>query len=76
MEYLIDRCAPPGMYLIIITKKKKAGDLLGHTIWKATDFDIISYKKTMLHLTDSQVMQWCPLMDDIITLYSSTLDCK
>ncbi|RXM27330.1 Phosphatidylinositide phosphatase SAC1-A [Acipenser ruthenus] len=43
-----------GMYLIIITKKKKVGDLFGHTIWKATEFDIISYKKTVLHLTDNQ----------------------
>uniref|UniRef100_A0A672PCV2 Phosphatidylinositide phosphatase SAC1-A-like n=1 Tax=Sinocyclocheilus grahami TaxID=75366 RepID=A0A672PCV2_SINGR len=44
-----------GMYLIVITKKKKVGDLLGHAVWKATDFDIISYKKTVLHLTDTQV---------------------
>ncbi|XP_029445325.1 phosphatidylinositide phosphatase SAC1 isoform X1 [Rhinatrema bivittatum] len=44
-----------GNYLIIIAKKKKVGDLLNHTIWKATDFDILSYKKTMLHLTDAQL---------------------
>ncbi|CAL8287485.1 unnamed protein product [Merluccius merluccius] len=44
-----------GMYLIVITKKKKVGDLLGHTVWKAVDFDVISYKKTMLHLTDNQM---------------------
>uniref|UniRef100_A0A8C4ZW81 Phosphatidylinositol-3-phosphatase SAC1 n=1 Tax=Gadus morhua TaxID=8049 RepID=A0A8C4ZW81_GADMO len=44
-----------GMYLIVITKKKKVGDLLGHAVWKAVDFDIISYKKTMLHLTDNQM---------------------
>ncbi|NP_001086149.1 phosphatidylinositol-3-phosphatase SAC1 isoform 1 [Xenopus laevis] len=44
-----------GMYLIVITRRKKVGDLLNHSIWKATDFDIISYKKTMLHLTDSQL---------------------
>lgn len=31
------------------------GDLLGHAVWKALDFDIISYKKTILHLTDNQV---------------------
>uniref|UniRef100_A0A673IPM4 SAC domain-containing protein n=1 Tax=Sinocyclocheilus rhinocerous TaxID=307959 RepID=A0A673IPM4_9TELE len=43
------------MYLIVITKKKKVGDLLGHAIWKATDFDIVSYKKTVLHLTDTQM---------------------
>ncbi|XP_037310096.1 phosphatidylinositol-3-phosphatase SAC1-B [Pungitius pungitius] len=44
-----------GMYLVVITKKKKVGDLLGHTVWKAVDFDIVSYKKTILHLTDTQM---------------------
>ncbi|XP_063308087.1 phosphatidylinositol-3-phosphatase SAC1 isoform X2 [Pelobates fuscus] len=44
-----------GMYLIVITRRKKVGDLLQHSIWKASDFDIISYKKTMLHLTDMQL---------------------
>lgn len=44
-----------GMYLVVITKKKKVGDLLGHAVWKAVDFDIISFKKTVLHLTDNQV---------------------
>nr|A1L244.1 RecName: Full=Phosphatidylinositol-3-phosphatase SAC1-B; AltName: Full=Phosphatidylinositol-4-phosphate phosphatase; AltName: Full=Suppressor of actin mutations 1-like protein B [Danio rerio]AAI29345.1 Zgc:158642 [Danio rerio]AAI65691.1 Zgc:158642 protein [Danio rerio] len=44
-----------GVYLIVITKKKKVGDLLGHAVWKASDFDIISYKKTVLHLTDNQM---------------------
>uniref|UniRef100_A0A672GT05 SAC1 like phosphatidylinositide phosphatase n=1 Tax=Salarias fasciatus TaxID=181472 RepID=A0A672GT05_SALFA len=31
---------------VIITKKKKVGDLLGHAVWKAVAFDILSYKKT------------------------------
>ncbi|XP_075952646.1 phosphatidylinositol-3-phosphatase SAC1-B [Anarhichas minor] len=44
-----------GMYLVVITKKKKVGDLLGHAVWKAVDFDIVSYKKTILHLTDNQM---------------------
>ncbi|XP_056376206.1 phosphatidylinositol-3-phosphatase SAC1 isoform X2 [Hyla sarda] len=44
-----------GMYLIVITRKKKVGELLNHSIWKATDFDIISYKKTILHLNDTQL---------------------
>ncbi|XP_068603089.1 phosphatidylinositol-3-phosphatase SAC1-A [Brachionichthys hirsutus] len=44
-----------GMYLVVITKTTKVGDLLGHAVWKAHDFDIISYKKTVLHLTDSQM---------------------
>uniref|UniRef100_A0A669EC52 SAC1 like phosphatidylinositide phosphatase b n=1 Tax=Oreochromis niloticus TaxID=8128 RepID=A0A669EC52_ORENI len=45
-----------GMYLVVITKKRKVGDLLGHAVWKALDFDVISYKKTILHLTDNQVV--------------------
>ncbi|XP_073677522.1 phosphatidylinositol-3-phosphatase SAC1-A [Garra rufa] len=44
-----------GMYLIVITRKKKVGDLFGHTVWKAVEFDVISYKKTILHLTDIQM---------------------
>ncbi|KAM4581311.1 phosphatidylinositol-3-phosphatase SAC1-B [Odontesthes bonariensis] len=44
-----------GMYLVVITKKKKVGDLLGHVVWKALDFEIISYKKTILHLNDNQM---------------------
>ncbi|NXE11129.1 SAC1 phosphatase, partial [Lophotis ruficrista] len=44
-----------GTYLIVITKKKKVGEIFSHAIWKATDFDILSYKKTMLHLTDIQL---------------------
>lgn len=44
-----------GNYLIVITKKIKIGEFFNHVIWKATDFDILSYKKTMLHLTDIQV---------------------
>ncbi|XP_030878036.1 phosphatidylinositide phosphatase SAC1-like, partial [Leptonychotes weddellii] len=44
-----------GNYLIVITKKTKIGEFFNHVIWKAADFDILSYKKTMLHLTDIQV---------------------
>uniref|UniRef100_A0A8C1JM02 SAC1 like phosphatidylinositide phosphatase a n=1 Tax=Cyprinus carpio TaxID=7962 RepID=A0A8C1JM02_CYPCA len=44
-----------GMYLIVITRKRKVGDLFGHTVWKALEFDVISYKKTILHLTDFQM---------------------
>lgn len=43
------------MYLIVITRKRNVGSLMGHAVWKAVDFDIISYKKTMLHLSEIQV---------------------
>ncbi|XP_061571182.1 phosphatidylinositol-3-phosphatase SAC1-B isoform X1 [Cololabis saira] len=44
-----------GMYLVVITRKTKVGDLLGHAVWKALDFKVISYKKTVLHLNDNQM---------------------
>ncbi|KAG7325830.1 hypothetical protein KOW79_010755 [Hemibagrus wyckioides] len=44
-----------GMYLIVITRKKKVGDLFGHVVWKAMEFDLIPYKKTILHLTETQM---------------------
>lgn len=47
------------MYLIVITRKKKMGELAGHTVWKATEFDVIPYKKTILHLTETQVSACC-----------------
>ncbi|XP_068566902.1 phosphatidylinositol-3-phosphatase SAC1-A [Cebidichthys violaceus] len=43
-----------GMYLIVITRKRNVGSLLGHAVWKAVDFDVISYKKTVLHLSETQ----------------------
>lgn len=44
-----------GMYLMVITRKKNVGSLLGHAVWKAVDFDVICYKKTVLHLSEIQV---------------------
>ncbi|KAJ3609330.1 hypothetical protein NHX12_023853 [Muraenolepis orangiensis] len=43
-----------GMYLIVITKRRNVGSLLGHAVWKMVEFEIISYKKTLLHLTEAQ----------------------
>lgn len=43
-----------GMYLVVITRKRNVGSLMGHAVWKAVDFDIISYKRTMLHLSEIQ----------------------
>uniref|UniRef100_A0A672H6S9 Phosphatidylinositide phosphatase SAC1-A n=1 Tax=Salarias fasciatus TaxID=181472 RepID=A0A672H6S9_SALFA len=43
-----------GMYLVVITRKRNVGSLLGHAVWKAVDFDVISYKKTVLHLSEIQ----------------------
>ena len=45
-----------GAYLIVITKREKVGELLGHTIWRLADTEIHSYKRTTTHLTEQQVM--------------------
>ncbi|XP_077052553.1 phosphatidylinositol-3-phosphatase SAC1-A [Siphateles boraxobius] len=59
-----------GMYLIVITRKRKVGDLFGHTVWKAVEFDVISYKKTILHLTDIQMQD----NKTFLTMISSVLN--
>ncbi|XP_014783783.1 phosphatidylinositol-3-phosphatase SAC1 [Octopus bimaculoides] len=44
-----------GPYLIVISQKSKVGEINGHSIWKITDTEIYSYKRTMLHLTEKQI---------------------
>uniref|UniRef100_A0A3P8WCK0 SAC1 like phosphatidylinositide phosphatase n=1 Tax=Cynoglossus semilaevis TaxID=244447 RepID=A0A3P8WCK0_CYNSE len=46
-----------GMNLIVITRKRNVGSLLGHAVWKAVEFDVIPYKKTVLHLSESQLQE-------------------
>lgn len=55
VQLLTDCFYHTGMYLIVITRKKNVGSLLGHAVWKAVDFDVICYKKTVLHLSEIQV---------------------
>lgn len=43
-----------GPYLIVITKKEKVGEICGQTVWKVTDTEMYSYKRTTLHLTEKQ----------------------
>ncbi|XP_064641068.1 phosphatidylinositol-3-phosphatase SAC1-like [Lineus longissimus] len=44
-----------GPYLIVITKRSKVGEVAGDTIWKILDTELISYKKTTLHLNEQQI---------------------
>lgn len=44
-----------GPYLVIITKKDKVGTINGETIWKVAEIEVISYTRTLLHLTEKQV---------------------
>lgn len=61
-----------GMYLIVITRKRNVGSLLGHAVWKAVDFDVISYKKTVLHLSEIQVSQ----IHALVTVIAHTHCCR
>lgn len=45
-----------GPYLVIITKKLKVGTINGQTIWQVAETEVISYTRTLLHLTEKQVM--------------------
>ncbi|XP_061764279.1 phosphatidylinositol-3-phosphatase SAC1-A isoform X3 [Nerophis ophidion] len=59
-----------GMYLILITRKKNIGSVLDHAVWKAVDFDIISYKKTVLHLSETQLQEnktFLSMLNNVLT---------
>jgi len=45
-----------GPYLVIITKKHKVGSINGQTIWQVAETEVISYSRTLLHLTEKQVI--------------------
>ncbi|XP_053718145.1 phosphatidylinositol-3-phosphatase SAC1-A [Synchiropus splendidus] len=58
-----------GMYLIVITRKKNVGCLLGHAVWKALEFDVIPYKKTLLHLSETQMQEnktYLSMIDNVL----------
>ena len=44
-----------GPYLIVITKRQKVGSILGEDIWKVTGTEVLSYKRSLTHLTEKQV---------------------
>lgn len=44
-----------GPYLIVITKREKIGEIDGHTVWKVVSTEVLSFKRTLLHLTEQQV---------------------
>uniref|UniRef100_A0A3Q4G1U2 SAC1 like phosphatidylinositide phosphatase a n=1 Tax=Neolamprologus brichardi TaxID=32507 RepID=A0A3Q4G1U2_NEOBR len=59
-----------GMYLVVITRKRNVGSLLGHAVWKAADFDVISYKKTVLHLSEIQSQEnktFLSMLNNVLT---------
>ncbi|XP_076303943.1 phosphatidylinositol-3-phosphatase SAC1-like isoform X3 [Tachypleus tridentatus] len=46
-----------GPYLVIITKKSKVGEINGQNIWRVEETEILSYSRTLLHLTEEQADQ-------------------
>ncbi|KAK6178001.1 hypothetical protein SNE40_012847 [Patella caerulea] len=44
-----------GPYLVVITKKKKVGEINGNTIWQILDTEMHSYKRSTTHLTEGQI---------------------
>lgn len=72
-----------GPYLVIITKKHKVGSINGQTIWQVAETEVISYSRTLLHLTEKQVIccRFCSgLWNSLVTLvfiniYNSAVLC-
>nr|CAD7456735.1 unnamed protein product [Timema tahoe] len=46
-----------GPYLVVITKKRKVGTINGQAVWQVTEAEIISYNRTILHLTEKQIVE-------------------
>jgi len=44
-----------GPYLVVITNRAKVGEINGKAIWKVAKTEILPYKRTTLHLTETQV---------------------
>ncbi|XP_013388681.1 phosphatidylinositide phosphatase SAC1 [Lingula anatina] len=44
-----------GPYLLLITRRVKVGEIGGQSIWRVADTEVIPYKKTLLHLTETQM---------------------
>jgi len=44
-----------GNYLVVITGKKHVGTINGEDIWEVTGTEVISYCRTLLHLSETQV---------------------
>lgn len=44
-----------GPHLIVVSGRARVGVLMGHTVWKVTATEVFPYKKTTMHLNESQV---------------------
>jgi hypothetical protein len=45
-----------GPYLVYIKSRERIGTVGGaHVVWKIKQFDVLSFKRSLLHLTEKQV---------------------
>jgi len=70
-----------GSYLIVITKREKVGNIQDSEIWKVTGTEVISYKRSLNHLTEKQVSinkSYLALLDQMLNTesfyFSTTYD--
>lgn len=47
-----------GQYLVVITKSSKAGTINGQDIWRIERTELLPFSRTLLHLTDDQVIDF------------------
>lgn len=45
-----------GPHLIVVSGRARVGVLMGHTVWRVTSTEVLPYKKTTMHLNESQVI--------------------
>ena len=48
-----------GPYLILVTEKKFVGTIEGHSIYEVKGTELLSFSKTNIHLSESQVSHGC-----------------
>lgn len=46
-----------GPYLVVITRKSKIGTINNQDVWLLEDYEIISFTRTLLHLTEKQISE-------------------
>lgn len=60
-----------GPYLIVITHREKVCEIDQKTIWRVTGTEMISYQRTMLHLTDQQIQDNSAFVSMVETVLSA-----
>jgi len=70
-----------GPYLVVITNRARVGEINGQAVWKVTATEVLSYKRTILHLNDTQAQDnkhYLSLVDIVLSMdsfyYSHTYD--